>query len=292
MIDKKIIINADGYGFTAGINRGIEESIDDGVVTSISVNSNFDTVEPLPELIARHPEVSVGVHLNPVAGRPIADPKRVPTLVNAEGEFHFGQFTPKLQSGEIDRRELAYELGLQIERVQKMVPQAVTHLDSHQNRHLWPKFFSVFLYLAKTYEIPRMRTHWHRINMEYEARRPVTLAFYLTHPQRMATHGFARYLMLKARHRGMRMCDRMLSVGSWGQEGRKSMLDVWIHVARGCPPGTNEIYCHPAYVDDDLRRWAKVIVDQREDERRVMTDPRLRQAFEENEIRRISFHDI
>lgn len=291
MSAKRMIINADGYGFTAGINRGIEESIETGVVTSISVNANFDTVWPLKDLVVKHPEISVAVHLNPVAGRPIADPKDVPTLVDARGELHFDQFTPKLQSGHIDRAELAHELALQIERVQSLVPE-VTHLDSHQNRHLWPKFFEVFLELAERHRIPRMRTHAHRICMEYRHPLPVATAFYATHPKRIATHGFARYLMFRARRRGMRMCDRMLSVGSWGQKGQKSMLDVWLQVARGCPAGTNEIYCHPAYVDDDLRLWAKVVVDQREDERRVMCDPQLHAALQESGVELISFYDI
>jgi predicted glycoside hydrolase/deacetylase ChbG (UPF0249 family) len=288
---KQIIINADGYGFTAGINRGIEEAIEHGVVSSISVNSNFETVWPLKEFIERNPRVSVGVHVNPVAGKPIADPKDVPTLVTEAGEFHFDQFTPKLQSGHINLDELALELGLQVERVQTLVP-TVTHIDSHQNRHLWARFFKVFIAVAKKYRIPRMRTHAHRICMEYPNRRVMTAAFYLTHPYRVCTHGRARYLMWKARLKGMRMCDRMLSVGAWGKKGQKAVLDVWLQVARGCPPGTNEIYCHPAYVDDDLRRWARVIVDQREDERRVMTDPKLRDEFERNGVEIISFHDI
>jgi predicted glycoside hydrolase/deacetylase ChbG (UPF0249 family) len=281
---KRLIINADGYGFTPGVTRGIEEAVEGGVVTSISVNSNFEAVWPLKEFIERNPRVSVGVHLNPVAGRPIADPKDVPTLVDENGEFHFQSCNDNLD-------ELALELGLQIERVQQLVP-TVTHIDSHQNRHLWPKFFKVFIAVGKKYGIRRMRTHAHRVCMEYVNRRMMTVAFYVTHPKRVATHGFARYLMWKARREGMRMCDRMLSVGVWGQKGRKAMLDVWLQVARGCAAGTNEIYCHPGYVDDELRRWARGIIEQREEELKVMTDPRLREEFERNGVERISFHDI
>jgi chitin disaccharide deacetylase len=288
---KQLIVNADGYGLTAGVNRGIEEAIEDGIVTSVSVNANFGTVSPLRELIARKPEISVGVHLNPVAGRPIADPADVPTLVDDRGEFHFDRFTPRLQAGQIDPEELKHELGLQIARVQGMVP-VVTHLDSHQNRHLWPRFFRVFLELAAEYRVERMRTHEHRIGMEYERRRAHVASFYIRNPKRLGTHGFARYLMWRARRHGMRMCDRLLSVGAGGESSGKGLIDVWLQVARGCPPGTNEIYCHPAYVDDELRRWAKVIVEQREDERRVLTDPRLAAELATNDVRLISFHDI
>lgn len=291
MKPKQIIINADGFGFTHGTTRGAIEAAEQGVVSSVSVNSNTDHVWVLKEFIERNPNISVGVHVNPVAGKPIADPKDVPTLVNEAGEFHFDQFTPKLQSGHISLDELALELGLQIERVKSLVP-VVTHIDSHQNRHLWPKFFSVFLALAGRYKIPRMRTHAHRICMEYRNQRLMTAAFYLTHPTRIGTHGFARYEMWKARRQGMRMCNRMLSVGAWGQKGQKAMLDVWLQVARGCPRGTNEIYCHPGYVDDELRRYAKAIVEQREEELKVMKNATLREEFERNGVEIISFHDI
>ncbi len=48
---KCLIINADGYGFTRGINRGIEEAVERGVITSISVNANFEAAEDLPRFV-------------------------------------------------------------------------------------------------------------------------------------------------------------------------------------------------------------------------------------------------
>lgn len=288
---RSLLVNADGYGFTEGINRGIEEAIDAGIVRSISVNANFDAVWELRGLVERHPEISVGVHLNPVVGRPIAPAEDVPTLVGANGELHFGEFTPRLQAGRIDRAELVHELGLQIERVKSLVP-SVTHLDSHQNRHLWPRFFEVFLELAQQHGIERMRTHVHRIGTGEPARIARVAAFYARNPQRLGTHGFARYLMWRARRRGLRMCQRLLAVGAGTQASQKGVLDAWLRLIEGCPRGTNEVYCHPAYVDDDLRRYAKVIVDQRDAERRVLTDQRLADAVERHGVRLITFHEI
>lgn len=291
MTQKRLLVNADGYGFTAGLNRGIEEVLGNGVVRSISVNANFDAAWQLKDLIARHPDISVGVHLNPVVGRPIADPSDVRTLVNRDGNFHWEEFTPRLQRGDIDLEELAHEMGLQIERVQGMVP-TVTHLDGHQDRHVWPKFFRVFLDLAERYEIERMRTHARRVGMEFESPRRWAVGYYATHPQRAAVQVFGRYLMRRARRRGLRMCDRRLTIDAGSDRSRGRMLETWVQIARGCPPGTNEIVCHPGYVDDDLRRWAKKTLDQREEERRALGDPRLREALEENSVRLITFHDI
>jgi hypothetical protein len=289
--ERRLVINADGYGFTAGLNRGIEECVAAGLVTSISATPNFETVYSLSELNARHPRLSVGVHLNPVVGRPVAEPSRVPTLVGSDGQFHMDAFPTLLRAGRINASELALELGLQIERVQTLVPM-VTHLDSHQNLHLRSRFFGVFLQLARRYGIQRMRTHRHYICIEYAPRLPAVVAFYLTHPRRLAAHSAARYRMRQARRQGLRMCDRLLSPGAWSAGGVRAKLDVWLAIARRCPAGTSEIYCHPGYVDDDLRRYARVIVDQREGERRALTDPRLSRAFADSGVALISFHDV
>jgi predicted glycoside hydrolase/deacetylase ChbG (UPF0249 family) len=291
MSEKLLLINADGYGFTAGLNRGIEEAIDHGVVTSISVNSNFEAALELEALIARRPDISVGVHLNPVAGKPVSPRDEVPTLVDEAGEFHLDSFTAKLGSGHIDLGELALELGRQIERVQGLVP-TITHLDGHQDRHVWPKFYDVFLDLAKRYGIGRMRTHARRIGMEHRHRTLRTGVYYATHPKRTAVQVYGRYLMRKARRRGLRMCDRRLSIEASTPRSTEEMLDAWLQLARSCPTGTNEMVCHPGYVDDELRRWARKTLDQRERERLAVTDPRLRTAFDDHGIRLISFHDI
>ena len=144
---KYLIVNADGYGFTRGINRGIEAATERGIITSISVNSNYEGIDELPAFAARFPQVSVGVHLNPVVGPPVADPAAIPTLLGPDGEFLGGrEFTRRLLARKIEKSELKHELRLQVERVRDMgIP--ISHLDSHQNRHLYPRYFGVFLEL-------------------------------------------------------------------------------------------------------------------------------------------------
>jgi predicted glycoside hydrolase/deacetylase ChbG (UPF0249 family) len=137
-----------------------------------------------------------------------------------------------------------------------------------------------------------MRTHRHYVCIEHVPRLPAVVAFYLTHPRRLATHSAARYLMRQARRQGMRMCDRLISPGAWSAGAVRAKPEVWLAIARRCPPGTSEIYCHPGYVDDDLRRYARVIVDQREGELRALTDPRLHRAFTDGGVTLISFHDV
>src|SRR4051812_38683730 len=82
---RTLIVNADGFGFAPGVNRGIEEVVQRGVVRSTSCVVNFPDIEELPEFTARWPHVSAGVHFNLSVGRPLSDPSRVRTLVDSEG---------------------------------------------------------------------------------------------------------------------------------------------------------------------------------------------------------------
>ena len=63
---KRLIVNADGFGFGAGATQGILDAIREGhFISSVSVNANFPDAERIAELISEFPHVSIGVHLNP-----------------------------------------------------------------------------------------------------------------------------------------------------------------------------------------------------------------------------------
>ena len=48
---KKLIVNADGFGFTFGNNKGILETLEVGIVRSISTNVNFPAVEEIHKVV-------------------------------------------------------------------------------------------------------------------------------------------------------------------------------------------------------------------------------------------------
>jgi len=284
---KNLIVNADGYGFTTGINRGIELSAEHGIVSSISVNANFDAAEDLAAFVRRFPTISVGVHLNPVVGPPVADPKEIPTLVDSKGLFHAGAFTRRLLGGKIDVGQLELELSRQIERVRGM-GVSISHLDSHQNRHLYPPFFSLFLRLLHRYGISCMRTHAHFPRAELPRSQRRLASFYVLHPHRFATHALARAEMTLARRRGALMADRLMSTSSTGD---KADQGKWLQLLQNVPDGWTEVYCHPAMPDDELPRWA-TYVEPRRAEVEVMTSPETRDQIERCGIALGSFHDL
>jgi predicted glycoside hydrolase/deacetylase ChbG (UPF0249 family) len=287
-VTKHLIVNADGYGFTRGINRGIDEAVERGIVRSVSVNSNYEAIDDLPAFVERFPAVSVGVHLNPVVGPPVADPAAIRSLLGSDGEFLGGrEFTRRLLRGKIERSELLLELGAQIQRVADM-GVSISHLDSHQNRHLYPRYFGVFLELMRTRRIRCMRTHAHFALAESAQPHSDLRRYYALHPNRLATHAMARAEMALARRRGALMCDRLMSTSHTGD---KAVQARWSQLLRNVPDGWTEVYCHPAFPDDELRRYA-TYVEPRRQEVDVMTSEETRDEIERCGIHLATFHDL
>ena len=83
---KKLIVNADGFGFTFGNNKGILETLEAGIVRSISTNVNFPAVEEIHKVAENFPHVSIGIHLNLTAGRPVSKPESILSLLDENGE--------------------------------------------------------------------------------------------------------------------------------------------------------------------------------------------------------------
>lgn len=284
---KYLIVNADGYGFTRGINRGIEEAVARGIITSMSVNANFDPIDDLPAFVRAYPHISVGVHVNPVVGRPVSDPKEVASLVDAQGNFHYKTFAHRLMHKQINLEELSHELSKQIERVRAMGVQ-ISHLDSHQNQHLYPPYFNVFIDLLHKHGVACMRTHAHYVPADSPRLWLDRWLFYVTQPKRLPTHLWTRWEMLQARRRGALMADRLLSTSD---TGHKAELPRWLQLLRNVPEGWCEVFCHPAYPDDELRKWA-TYVEPRRKEIDVMTCRETKEEIARQGIELKTFHDL
>lgn len=287
---KKLIVNADGFGFTFGNNKGILETLEVGIVKSISTNVNFPAIKEIHKIAENYPHVSIGIHLNLTVGRPVSKPANVATLLDKSGEFYPPrEFGKRLILGRIKKDDIKRELCAQAEKLLDMSIK-ITHWDSHQNQHLHPGFFSPAVEVAKIYGIERMRTHRHYLLAIKLHRRTLIFKYYLRNPDALLYHSFARYLNWVARRRGMRMADRMLSPGRL--DGMKKFhQETWKNLFRTLPEGINEIYCHPGYPDDDLRRYARY-VEQRDIERQLLVDPNLLRFAQECGVELISFNDI
>ena len=289
-MNKRLIVNADGFGFGTGATQGIFDALEEGkFITSVSVNANFQEAERVSELSSKYPHISIGVHLNPMVGKPCLHPQRVPSLVGQDGYFHGHKFTGLLRKNMTSLDELEVEFDAQISKIKDLVGDHITHLDSQGNKHLI--YFDLFLKLAQKWGIKRIRNNAPLICLESLTPFCSRIVAYLKHPHLWIVHKYRRYQMLKARKLGIRMVDNLITVGYAGT-GNKTNPDNWERILRNMSSGTYEIYCHPAYPDKVLRRWALYYCEERLEELTLLRKDWLANVAKYSDVKLISFNDI
>ena len=88
----------------------------------------------------------------------------------------------------------------------------------------------------------------------------------------------------------MRMADNLVTVGYAGV-GNKSTFDNWSNILRNLPSGIYEIYCHPAYPDETLRRWS-YYYNERAQELAILRNKELRNVARAAGVQIVSFDAI
>ena len=73
---RRLIVNADDFGMSRSVNRGVIRAHAEGIVTSTTLLANGASFDDAVALAHAHPGIRVGVHLNVVEGRPLASLRR------------------------------------------------------------------------------------------------------------------------------------------------------------------------------------------------------------------------
>ena len=141
----KLIVNADDFGYSKGVNRGIQAAFQNGIVRSCTIMANMPGFIHGVALLKANPAISCGVHLNLTRGLPLT---REYPHTNADGTFlrH-----PVFMPGE--EPLILAELTAQIERLRATGIEP-THLDSHHHIHNAPFIAPLVQELAEAYRLP------------------------------------------------------------------------------------------------------------------------------------------
>lgn len=144
----KLIVNADDFGYSRGVNYGILDAHQNGIVNSTTMMMNMPGVNHAIKLAKEHPTLQVGIHLVLTCGKPILSD--VPTLVDENGDFR--KLSTLMEDRDLSLKELEREWTAQIERFLQagLIP---THFDSHHHVHTIPEFLPVVQSLASKYQL-------------------------------------------------------------------------------------------------------------------------------------------
>jgi len=148
---KKLIINADDFGATEGVTKGIIDCHKDGVLTSTTLLVNTPYSQMALNEAKKYPNLGVGIHLALTFGRPIVPGKK--SFTDANGDFKKLNDYPR-KGIDINTEELYVEWQAQIERFIELAGKLPTHIDSHHHVHMLPKHQRVVARLAEVYSLP------------------------------------------------------------------------------------------------------------------------------------------
>jgi predicted glycoside hydrolase/deacetylase ChbG (UPF0249 family) len=272
---RRLIINADDLGFTEGVTRGILEAHAAGAVTSASMMVNTPGFDDAVRRVAGYPALSVGLHLNLTAGRPVSDPATVPSLVDpTDGRFlTLARLAGRALSGRIRQGEVFRECAAQIGRLREAGIR-ISHLDSHRHVHALPGILQPVVAVARQEGITALR-------------RPIEpLGKNLS---RLAT--WTKRVALRAAWRTGDFPDALAGADHFrglscrtDEHFQADLLDA----ISDLPPGTTELMVHPGHADALLRQWDGY-AEGRESELVALCSTAVRQLLNRGDICLVSF---
>jgi hopanoid biosynthesis associated protein HpnK len=289
---RRLIVNADDFGFTGGINRAIVEAHTRGIVTSSTLMANGNAFQDAVRLAATVPRLSVGCHVVLIDGVPVLDAELLPSItsLNASGSrFRDGlkSFAALALAGRLNPQQIEIEVSAQIRKLQS-AGVSVSHVDTHKHTHLFPAVLRPLLRAARACGV-------HAIRNPFGPGKPLKSSALLARPglwTRYAEVKILRSLAAKFRdavkREGFVTPDGTLGIVVTGALDEK----LFRAIAAIIPEGTWEFVCHPGYNDADLASAKTRLRQSRETELRVLTMPEARQLLLDQGIALISYHDL
>jgi chitin disaccharide deacetylase len=277
------ILNADDFGLSPGINRGIIEAHRDGIVTSASLMAIGDAFEEAVACAHEYPSLSLGIHLTLVEGRPVLPPDRIPSLVTANGRFYqsLSIFLQKWFMGQIRMHDVEREFDAQIEKAMDHRVR-IDKLDSHMHIHLLPGVFPTVLALARRHHIPAIRLPTEGV---LSLGSPTTFGGWCRRAVLTTFSAFRSHRLVKA---GRLHSKRCIGIAESGQLTEEALL----RMLQRLRPGLTEIMVHPGYRDSVLDNWPQSRRYKREQELTALTSPRVKAFVERQRIKLISYSAV
>jgi predicted glycoside hydrolase/deacetylase ChbG (UPF0249 family) len=269
---KQLVVNADDFGFTRDVNRGIVEAHQQGILTATTVMANGDAFDDAVRLARENPSLDIGAHLVLIGGRSLAAggpalPKSVPQLLAAIAT----------------RRIRIYdELAAQVRRTLDAGIE-LTHLDTHKHTHLAPPVLDAVARIAEEFGI-----HWVRRPFDL----PLTAARGGAPLLKRATSGSlsvmrARFHRVLSKHH----CRTTDHFAGFQITGRFRTTEL-IALIRALPEGSTELMCHPGRATGELRRAPTRLKESRERELAALVAPETRRALAESGVELVNYRTM
>ncbi len=136
--ERYLIVNADDFGQSAGVNRGIVKAHSCGIVTSASLMVRWPTAAAAAAYGRAHPDLDLGLHID-----------------FGEWVYRCGKWEPLYTVVHLqDATAIAVEVCRQVATFRRLVGRDPSHLDSHQHVHLREPIRTVLIETALKLAVP------------------------------------------------------------------------------------------------------------------------------------------
>jgi chitin disaccharide deacetylase len=280
----RLIVNADDFGLTPGINRSILELYRGGAMTSATLMATAKHTAEAAASITACPDLEVGCHIVLVDGAPALPPGEIPALAPS-GDFRpaLGSFVADLMRGRIPEAQIEHEAVAQIRRLQAMGVR-VTHLDTHKHVHIFPPALRPLLRAAAECGV-------HAIRNPFEPAWPLKATVGAPVLRRMLVRllrtQWQEFLRLAERAR-VATTDGTIGVLATGTLNAGTLEALLTRM----PTGTWELVCHPGYQDDELRKVRTRLRESRATEHALLLETVPKFLREHPEVTAINFGQI
>jgi hopanoid biosynthesis associated protein HpnK len=278
---RRLIVNADDFGLTNGVNRAVADLQCAGVLTSTTLMARAGATDAAIALARATPALGVGCHVVLVDGEPVLPGREIPSLIDPRtGAFRVSliPFLSRLFTGRIRSEEIEAEARAQIQALQSNGLR-ITHIDAHKHTHMFPRVLRAVLRAARAGGIRAVRN-------PFEPAWAVRAA---------AGAAWARAAEVTVLRWLKPACGKIIAEEGFATtDGTIAMVGTGVlnagmvrRLLKDLPEGTWELVTHPGYNDADLARVRTRLRASREIEREA-----LAAIHEFPEVELISFADL
>ena len=275
---RRLVINADDFGLSAGVNRGILEAHAAGVVTSASLMVNTPGFVAAATAARAAPRLGVGLHLNLTVGVPVSRLEAVPSLCGRDGRLRsLPRLVARALGGRLVASEVERECAAQIARA-RGAGVRLTHLDGHEHVHVLPGIWRSVVAAAQQAGIATVRVPVEPLREV--AWRPLAALgqALISAVVRLATRGVSP----------ARQADHFRG---FALTGRQDFAERLLAQLDRLEPGVTELMVHPGYPDAELAQWARY-ASGRERELAALLSPDVRARLHRGDIELIDFGTV
>ena len=266
---RRLIVNADDFGLTSGVNHAVIELFRALALTSATLMATAEQLNEAVTLAKQSPSLGVGCHVVLVDGTPALPPSLIPSLIGPSSQngtsfrSKLSTFITDLLRGRISDTEIEAEATAQIKKLQQAgIP--ITHIDTHKHTHTFPRVLRPLLRAALVCGVKAIRNPFEP-NWSLSA---------------TANAGHVRKMQVRLlRSQSTAFSEEVTKAGLLTTDGAMGVLATGTldtqtirTLLAAMPDGTWELVCHPGYNDAALQQQNTRLLASRDVERTALLE--------------------